>query len=218
MRMARVCPNAIQFFTDISPLTRLNTIPIVELRTNAEEKKKWITDCETRRGWAAAGNFDAITDEQWANTFNLTLMSAIRATRRALPSMRKNHWGRIVNFASSSIKQPLDNLILSNTYRAGIAGLSKSLAIELAPYNILVNTLEPRRIATDRVAAIDAACAQKLSISIHEVEQASKAQIPMSRYGSPDEFASMAVFLGSAANGYITGQAILVDGGLVKSL
>jgi len=169
-------------------------------------------------GGPPQGNFDTTTDQQWADAFELTLMSVIRATRHALPHMRARKWGRIVNFASSSIKQPLDNLILSNTYRTGLVGLGKSLATELAPDHILVNTLGPGRIATDRVAAIDATRAHSLGVEVEQVERESKRQIPLGRYGSPDEFAAMAVFLGSPANGYVTGQAIVVDGGLVKSL
>lgn len=169
-------------------------------------------------GGPPQGNFDTTSDDLWLGAFQLTLMSVIRATRHALPYMRAKKWGRIVNFASSSIKQPLDNLILSNTYRAGLVGLGKSLATELAPDHILVNTLGPGRIATDRVATIDATRAHSLGVDVEEVERESKRQIPLGRYGSPDEFAAMAVFLGSPANGYVTGQAIVVDGGLVKSL
>ncbi|MCL6516541.1 SDR family oxidoreductase [Alicyclobacillus sp.] len=169
-------------------------------------------------GGPPPGNFDTVTEEQWVAAHELTLLSVVRATRRALPHMRKNQWGRIVNFTSSSIRQPIDNLILSNTYRAGILGLSKSLAIELAPDNILVNVIGPGRIATDRVAQLDANRARQLGTSVEEVARQSMAQIPLGRYGTPEEFAALALFLGSAANGYITGQAILVDGGMVKSL
>jgi 3-oxoacyl-[acyl-carrier protein] reductase len=169
-------------------------------------------------GGPPPGNFDTIREDQWILAHELTLMSVVRATRRALPHMRRNQWGRIVNFTSSSIRQPIENLILSNTYRAGILGLSKSLAIELAPDNILVNVVGPGRIATDRVAQLDANRARQLGVSIEEVERQSKAQIPLGRYGTPDEFAALALFLGSAANGYITGQAILVDGGMVRNL
>jgi 3-oxoacyl-[acyl-carrier protein] reductase len=169
-------------------------------------------------GGPAEGSFDSVTLQQWEDAFQLSLMSVVRAVRLALPHMRAQQWGRIVNFASSSIKQPIDNLILSNTFRAAIAGLSKSLATELAKDNILVNTLGPGRIATDRVAALDASFAKRKGISIEEVEALRKSQIPLGRYGHPDEFAALAVFLGSAANGYITGQSILVDGGMVRSL
>lgn len=169
-------------------------------------------------GGPPAGNFNSVEDAQWGQAFELSLMSVVRATKRALPHMRKNQWGRILNFTSSSIKQPIDNLILSNTFRTAVAGLSKSLAIELAPDNILVNTLGPGRIATDRVASLDAIRAQSAGTSIDEVKRTTEAQIPLGRYGTPDEFAALAVFLGSSANGYITGQSILVDGGMVKSL
>ncbi|MCY0874712.1 MAG: SDR family oxidoreductase [Firmicutes bacterium] len=169
-------------------------------------------------GGPHTGHFDAITDEQWAQAFSTTLMSMVRATRRALVHMRHQQWGRIVNFASSSIKQPLDQLVLSNTYRAGILGLAKSLATELAEYGILVNTLGPGRIDTDRVRSLDADRAARMGVSVAEVQKQAMSLIPLGRYGTPEEFAALAVFLGSPMNGYITGQAILVDGGLVKSL
>ena len=169
-------------------------------------------------GGPPAGNFDSIQDAQWGQAFELSLMSVVRATKFALPHMRKNQWGRILNFTSSSIKQPIENLILSNTFRTAVAGLAKSLAIELAPDNILVNTIGPGRIATDRVASLDSIRAKALGKSVEEVKRASEAQIPLGRYGSPDELAALAVFLGSSANGYITGQSILVDGGMVKNL
>lgn len=169
-------------------------------------------------GGPPAGNFDSVLDTQWSQAFELSLMSVVRATKRALPHMRKNQWGRILNFTSSSIKQPIENLILSNTFRTAVAGLSKSLAIELGDDNILVNTIGPGRIATDRVASLDAMKAQSLGTSMDDVKRASEAQIPLGRYGTPDEFAALAVFLGSSANGYITGQSILVDGGMVKGL
>lgn len=169
-------------------------------------------------GGPPAGNFDSMTDEHWETGFALTLQSVIRCTRAALLHMRKNKWGRIVNFASSSVKQPIDNLILSNTFRAGVAGLSKSLSVELAKDNILINVLSPGRIATERVAYLDGVRASATGQSIADVQKQSEAMIPLGRYGAPDEFANMAVFLGSSANGYMTGQSILVDGGMVKAL
>ncbi|MDQ0189331.1 SDR family oxidoreductase [Alicyclobacillus cycloheptanicus] len=169
-------------------------------------------------GGPPAGTFDKVSEDQWQAAFELCLMNIIRCTRRALPHMRKNQWGRIVNFASSSIKQPLDNLILSNTFRAGIVGLSKSMAIEFAPDNILVNVLGPGRIATQRVAQLDEIRANTLGTSVEEVRKQTEQGIPLGRYGAPDEFASTALYLGSAANGYLTGQSILVDGGLVRAL
>ena len=115
----------------------------------------------TNTGGPPAGGFEDFADEDWTAAFELTLLSMIRAIRATLPHMRAQGAGRIVCVASSSIKQPIDNLTLSNTFRAGIAGLAKSLSAELAPDGILINTLGPGRIATDRTAGMDAARAEK---------------------------------------------------------
>jgi 3-oxoacyl-[acyl-carrier protein] reductase len=132
--------------------------------------------------------------------------------------MRERGGGRIVNIASSSVKQPIENLILSNTFRAGIAGLAKSLSIELAPDGILVNTIGPGRISTARSQSMDASRAEALGVSVEEVRGQVESQIPLGRYGTPEELARVAAFLASPANSYVTGQAILVDGGMVRAL
>ena len=169
-------------------------------------------------GGPKPGTFLEVAESDWERAFELTLLSVIRCTNYVLPHMRKQHWGRILNFTSSSMKQPIENLILSNTFRTAVAGLSKSLALEFAKDNILVNTLGPGRIATARVASLDEAAAGRSGRSVEDVKVASEANIPMGRYGTPEEFANTAVFLASDANGYVTGQSILVDGGLVKAL
>lgn len=169
-------------------------------------------------GGPPAGSFDKFDDEGWQKAFELNLLSFVRTIREALPHMRKQGGGHIVNFASSSIKQTLDNLILSNTFRAGIVGLAKSLSQELARDNILINTVGPGRIDTDRVAELDHIRADKLNVSYDELRATTEKSIPIGRYGTPKEFASMVVFLCSQANTYVTGQAFVVDGGLVKAL
>lgn len=169
-------------------------------------------------GGPPAGGFDSFTDEQWQKAFELNLLSFIRLIREVLPHMRKSGGGHIANFASSSIKQTLDNLILSNTFRAGIVGLAKSLSQELSKDNILINTIGPGRVATDRVEELDRIKAGKLGITYEEVKAQSEKAIPIGRYGYPEEFAKMVVFLCSGANTYVTGQALVVDGGLVKAL
>ncbi|GAJ97944.1 SDR family oxidoreductase [Geomicrobium sp. JCM 19055] len=169
-------------------------------------------------GGPPAGGFDKFSDEQWQNAFELNLLSFVRAIREVLPHMRKQGGGHILNFASSSIKQTLDNLLLSNTFRAGIVGLAKSLSQELAEDNILINTLGPGRIATGRVESLDKIKADKVGLSYDQVKENSEKSIPMGRYGQPEEFAKQAVFLCSGANTYVTGQSLLVDGGLVKAL
>lgn len=169
-------------------------------------------------GGPPAGGFDQFSDEDWQRAFELNLLSYIRAIREVLPSMRANGGGHILNFASSSIKQTLDHLLLSNTFRAGIVGLAKSLSQELSRDNILINTLGPGRIATSRVASLDRIRAEKQGVSYEEARAHTEKSIPIGRYGTPEEFAKQAVFLCSGANTYVTGQTLLVDGGLVKAL
>ena len=168
-------------------------------------------------GGPPGGTFEQFSDQDWQNAFELNLLSYVRIIREVLPDL-KQAGGRIINIASSSIKQPIPGLILSNTFRLGIVGLTKTLAEELAPYNILVNTVAPGRIATDRVAFLDQLKANKLGISREEVEAQSKQQIPLRRYGTPEEFAKVVVFLVSGASTYITGSSLLVDGGMVKAI
>jgi 3-oxoacyl-[acyl-carrier protein] reductase len=112
----------------------------------------------------------------------------------------ERRYGSIVNAASSSIKQPIENLMLSNVFRAGIVGLAKNLSFELAPDGVLIDTLGPGRISTERSAAINASQAESLGVSVEEVRGRVEAQIPLCRYGTPEEFARVAVFLASSAN------------------
>lgn len=169
-------------------------------------------------GGPPPGGFDALDDAMWQQAFELSLLSTVRLFRGVLPHMREQGWGRIVTVASSSIKQPIDNLTLSNTLRVGILGLAKSVALEVAGSGVLVNTIGPGRIATDRVASLDAGRAEKTGQSVEEVRAQSEAGIPMGRYGTPEEFAKVAAFLASGANTYVTGQHFLVDGGLVRAI
>jgi 3-oxoacyl-[acyl-carrier protein] reductase len=168
-------------------------------------------------GGPQAGTFEDLSDDDWQNAFELNLLSYIRAIREALPYL-KEQGGKILNIASSSIKEPIPGLILSNTFRTGIVGLSKTLASELAPHNILINTIAPGRIATDRVRHLDQFTAEKQGVDVESVEMSMKAQIPLRRYGTPEEFANVAVFLLSDANTYMTGSSFLVDGGMIKSI
>ena len=169
-------------------------------------------------GGPPAGTFEDLDDEAWTAAYEQVLLSLIRCVRGVLPSMRARGGGRIVNVASSSVKQPIEGLTLSNTFRAGISGLAKSLSAELGPDNILVNTLGPGRIATARSAALDESRAESQGVSVEEVRGSIEAQIPLGRYGTPEEFARVAAFLASPANSYVTGQSILVDGGMVRAL
>lgn len=172
----------------------------------------------TNAGGPPAGRFADFTDEDWHAAFQLNLLSVVRTIREVLPYMKKQMSGRIVNIASAAFKQPIDGLILSNVFRTGIAGLSKSLSQELAEYKILINTVGPGRIATKRVEELDKKVAEQKGISFLEARKSAEAAIPLGRYGTPEEFARFVAFLASEANSYVTGQALLVDGGMVKAL
>lgn len=168
-------------------------------------------------GGPPAGTFDAFDDAVWQSAFELTLLSFIRTIRAALPHMRAGGGGRIVNFTSSSVKQPIENLILSNTFRMGVLGMTKTLAGEVGKDGILANVLGPGRIQTDRITQLDTMRANKAGKTTDEIRAETSRTIPVGRYGEPEEMAKLAVFLASPANTYITGQAMLVDGGMVKS-
>ena len=169
-------------------------------------------------GGPPAGGFQEFDDADWQYAFELNLLSYIRTIREVIPHMKKKKGGRIVNIASSSTKQSIDGLILSNTFRTGMVGLSKSLSRELAQDQILINTVGPGRIATDRVAELDQLNAEKRNIPVEELKSMSEKAIPIGRYGEPDEFARVIAFLVSDANTYLTGQSLVVDGGMVTAL
>lgn len=169
-------------------------------------------------GGPPAGETLAMSEEQWQKAFEQNLLSFTRIVGAAAPEMEKARYGRVLTIASSSIKQPIPNLALSNAIRAGVWGTAKTLSRELAPKGILVNVIAPGRIDTERIAELDQANAQKAGKSIEDVRKASLASIPLRRLGRPEEFANLVVFLSSQAASYITGQAITVDGGAGNAL
>ncbi len=197
-------------------LTRAEDIANLVQRT--VERFSGVDILVTNAGGPPAGRFDDFDDAAWQAGYELTLLSAIRLIRAALPSMRQRGGGVIITMTSSSIKQPIPNLILSNVFRAGVAALAKTLADELAPDNIRVNNVVPGRIATERVAQLDQANAARLGVDVETVRQSMLAQIPLRRYGEPEEFADAVVFLASERASYITGATLQVDGGMIRSL
>jgi 3-oxoacyl-[acyl-carrier protein] reductase len=167
-------------------------------------------------GGPPAGGFETFDDAAWQSAFELTVLGYVRAIRAALPHLRAGGGGRIVNNTSVSTKQAIDGLLLSNVFRTGLVGLGKSLARELGRDGILVNTVGAGRIDTDRVTALDTMWAQKAGISLEDQRAKSQASIPLGRYGAPADFARAVVWLCSGANGYVTGQNLLIDGGMTE--
>ncbi|USB34036.1 SDR family oxidoreductase [Paenibacillus sp. YPG26] len=172
----------------------------------------------TNAGGPPGGTFADMSDEDWQRGFELNLLSVIRMIREAVPYMRSAGGGRIVNLASTSIKQPIPGLILSNVFRAGVQSLTKTLAEELAKDGILINTIAPGRIATDRITELDTARAEKKGTSLESIQAEAAEAIPLGRMGTPEEFARLVAFYGSFANTYVTGQSIMVDGGMLRGL
>ena len=169
-------------------------------------------------GGPPAGTALHLDDHAWQQAFELLLMSVVRSVRLVVPSMSSRGGGAILVGTSSSVKQPVPNLALSNVLRSGVTSLAKTLSVELAPQKIRVNTLIPGRIATDRVQQLDERNAKNAGIPVHEHQARVAETIPLGRYGAPGDFGRVAAFLLSEAASYITGASVQVDGGLIKGL
>ena len=169
-------------------------------------------------GGPPAGGFDDFDDAAWQAAFELTMMSSVRMIRAVLPHMRAQGGGSILAVTSSSVKEPIDILLLSNVMRSGVVSLLKSLSRELAPEQIRVNNLVPGRISTDRVKSLDAIGAKGAGRSVAEQQAMQEGQIPWGRYGTIEEFGRAGAFLLSDAASYITGETLIVDGGSMKTV
>lgn len=172
-------------------------------------------------GGPPTGRFDDLDDDAWEKAFELTLMSAVRLTRLALPQMRRQRSGAIVYSTSTTLKQPTQylTLILSNALRASVHGMAKTISAELAKDGIRVNAVQPGRIATERVAQIDADLARRQGTTQEAIRMRYEENtIPLGRYGRPEEFAAAVVFIASPRASYITGVSLQVDGGMLPNI
>src|ERR1039458_10201602 len=172
----------------------------------------------TNSGGPPAGPASGFDDAAWRNAFELLLMSAVRTVRTVLPSMEARGGGSILMLTSSSVKNPIPNLGLSNVLRPAVSALVKTFADEFAGKKIRVNQLVPDRIATERLTYLDDANAKRAGISLEEQRKRSMGAIPLGRYGDPAEFARAAAFLLSDTAAYITGATLQVDGGAIRSV
>ena len=172
----------------------------------------------TNAGGPPSGSFERTPEEGWFQTFDLTLMSVVRLCREILPGMQARRWGRIVHLASVSVKQPLPQLVLSNSMRSAVAGLSKTLAEEYAGFGITVNCVAPGFTATARLSELAASLARTRGVTEDEVRAGWVASVPAGRLGEPEEVGDLVAFLASERAAYVNGTVIAVDGGFSKGL
>ncbi len=172
----------------------------------------------TNGGGPPAGPFESFNLDAWEAATRLTLFSAVEMARQVLPGMKDRRWGRILNITSIAVKQPVDNLILSNSLRAAVTGFARTLANEVAAFGVTVNNIMPGYTRTERIEELARMMADKEGITSAEFIARWEKEIPMRRLGEPREFAALAAFLVSERASYITGTSIQVDGGWIRSL
>lgn len=172
----------------------------------------------TNAGGPPTGPFETVGDQDWDIAYSLNLMSSVRMIRAALPALKASGRGRIVNLTGYGVTEPMTDLVVSDSLRAGVTVMAKTIATDLAPYNITVNNIAPGPILTDRIIEVHAARAKSIGISVEEQFKRFTATIPVGRLGDPKEVGDLCAYLCSRQAAYITGQSIVVDGGINRSI
>ena len=169
-------------------------------------------------GGPPVGSLMTLNDADWEAAYQLTLMSNIRLSRAVLPYMREREWGRIINITSISVKQPIPDLMLSNSFRLAVVGMAKTMASEVGKFNITVNTVAPGFTMTERLLSLFDSRAKKANITRDAVIAEITKEIPLKKLAEPKDIANVVAFLASEQAGYITGTVIPVDGGYIKGV
>ncbi len=187
--------------------------------SSADDRKKILNACKdkmgaidilvTNSGGPPFGDFEKHEETDWEQAYKLLLESVVGMIKGVLPEMKKNKWGRIVTITSQAVKQPVDGLILSNSIRASVVGLVKTLSNELGSFNITVNNVMPGYTQTERLENLIKANPDLMKVTN---------EIPLGRIGKPEEFANAVTFLASERASYITGVSLAVDGGWIKGI
>jgi 3-oxoacyl-[acyl-carrier protein] reductase len=183
-----------------------------------EKHFKKIDICVTNSGGPPSKPFADTQIEDWRAAVDLLLISAVTFAKEVLPRMQKNHWGRFITITSYSVKQPVDGLLLSNSIRAAVTGMARTLANEYASHGITVNNVCPGYTQTDRLQELAAMQASRTGATPEQIFAGWTSRIPAGRLGTPEEFAAVVTFLASERASYVNGASIAVDGGTVRSL
>lgn len=169
-------------------------------------------------GGPESGNFFKITQEMWNKTLNRNLMSIVNLSKLLSKNMIKKKWGRIINISSTVAKEPSSIMVQSSTARAGVLAFSKAISYELAKHNVTINSILLGGVETDRLKKLIRKNSKNSNLSFNNYKKKLLSSIPVNRFSSPEEIADIVEFLSSEKSGYITGQNIIVDGGLTKSI
>jgi 3-oxoacyl-[acyl-carrier protein] reductase len=184
----------------------------------AEKQFGRVDICVTNAGGPPSKKFLESSNEEWRAAVDMNLMSAVYFAREVLPGMQRRKWGRLITITSMSVKQPVEGLILSNSIRAAVTGLARTLANEFGADGITVNNVAPGYTLTDRLEELTTKRAADLGVSKEKVLEQMSASVPARRIGRPEEFAAAVAFLASERASYLNGTTIAVDGGWVRSL
>lgn len=200
------------------PLDVTDSTAIASFVSAVEARFHRLDICVTNSGGPPSNSFESTKPEEWRSAVDQLLMSTVFFAREALPRMQKNKWGRLITITSSAVKQPVDGLLLSNSVRAAVTGLARTLANEYAAEGITVNNVCPGYTRTARLNGLASTISARNGTRPEEVFANWEREIPARRLGTPQEFAAVVAFLASERASYVTGTSIAVDGGLIRSL